>query len=361
MAGIFISYRRSDSDVAAGRLAGDLMEIFGSDAIFRDIDTLQIGEDYTTALDRALDSCAALIAVIGPRWANATDDAGNVRIQAPGDWVRVEIRRALERKIRVIPLLLGTTMPRDSEVPADLKPLLQRQALDISDRVWKQDIELLAQALEKIPGITRRRRIQDGDRSSGSGFMAKHWVQLTLGFGVSALVGLVPYLGRFIPFFTPVLALLPDSVQPIAIPLSAAAMGVVGMVVQWRIIHNQNPGQLTVWFKRTLLGCVVSLVTLAAIEMLGVVRVDVPAVDRTVSFAIGPIDPQKPPCTGLSRADCIKHHLSLEESSVDSYFGEGWANLTKLAIVIVYTGFMSTFGALGVMLAKELRLRFTRD
>lgn len=360
MAGIFISYRRNDSDVAAGRLAGDLMEIFGRDAIFRDIDTLHIGEDYTTALDRALDSCAALIAIIGPRWANVTDDAGKPRLQDSSDWVRAEIRRALERNIRVVPLLLATTMPKESEVPSDLKPLLQRQAQDISDRGWKQDVELLAQALEKIPGITRRRHAK-ADRTSGSGFLARHWVQLTLGFGVSALVGLVPYLGRFIPFFTPVLALLPDSVQPIAIPLSAAAMGVVGMVVQWRIIHNQNPGQMKVWFRGTLLGCVVALVTLAGIEMLGVVRVEVPAVDRTVSFAIGPIHPQKPPCVGLSRADCIKHQLSLEESSIDSYFGEGWVNLTKLAIVIVYTAFMATFGALGVMLAKEMKLRFTRD
>ena len=31
MAGIFISYRRDDSDVAAGRLAHDLAAIFGSD------------------------------------------------------------------------------------------------------------------------------------------------------------------------------------------------------------------------------------------------------------------------------------------------------------------------------------------
>jgi hypothetical protein len=47
-------------------------------------------------------------------------------------------------------------MPREADAPADLKPLLQRQAFELSDRHWKQDIELLAQALDKVPGITKR-------------------------------------------------------------------------------------------------------------------------------------------------------------------------------------------------------------
>jgi hypothetical protein len=36
MPGIFLSYRRDDSDMATGRLTDDLSEEFGSDAIFRD-------------------------------------------------------------------------------------------------------------------------------------------------------------------------------------------------------------------------------------------------------------------------------------------------------------------------------------
>jgi hypothetical protein len=44
-------------------------------------------------------------------------------------------------------------MPR--ELPHKLKPLLERQALELSDRHWKQDLEILARALETIPGIAR--------------------------------------------------------------------------------------------------------------------------------------------------------------------------------------------------------------
>jgi len=85
-----------------------------------------------------------------------TDEAGRHRLENEKDWVRLEISRALTRGIRVIPVLISGSMPRETDIPADLKPLLTRQALELSDRHWRQDLELLAQALEKVPGVTRR-------------------------------------------------------------------------------------------------------------------------------------------------------------------------------------------------------------
>lgn len=162
MAGIFISYRRSDSDVAAGRLADDLSDIFGRNAVFRDIDTLEPGEDYTDVLKRALDSCVALIAVIGPSWSTINDERGRRRLDDPDDWVRREISEALRRGILVVPVALTTVMPSEDEVPPDLQPLLRRQAVQVSDRHWRQDIELLAGSLEKVPGLARRRTLSPG-------------------------------------------------------------------------------------------------------------------------------------------------------------------------------------------------------
>lgn len=156
MAGIFISYRREDNDVAAGRLADDLAEIFGSGAVFRDIGTIEAGENFTEALDRALDSCQVLLAIIGPRWATVTDDEGRLRLGVPGDWVSAEIQRALERGIRVIPILIGATMPRQGQLPPALHPLLQRQAIEISDRHWQRDLAALAEVLGRVPGISRK-------------------------------------------------------------------------------------------------------------------------------------------------------------------------------------------------------------
>jgi hypothetical protein len=365
MAGAFISYRRNDSDVAAGRLADDLMAIFGHDAIFRDIDTLQAGEDYTIALDHALDSCVALIAMIGPRWSNITDDVGRRRLENPADWVRIEIRRALERGIRVIPVLLSAAMPQEADVPADLKPLLQRQALDLSDRHWKQDVELLAQALERVSGFAKR--VPPNDQSGQSlqettlmSFLGKNWMDLVFGFSVSVVAGLMPYFGRFIPAFAPLQVILPDAVQPVAVPLSAAAMGIAAVLIQWQGTQKLKPMQMRSWFYRTLLVCAISLVALAGLETIAVVRIDVPATRQTVSFAIGPAHPGTAPCAGLSRADCIKRQLSLDEARIDSYFGEQWVNATKFVLVIVYTAFMTTFAAIVVMLAQAKKLGFTR-
>lgn len=154
MAGVFISYRRDDTDIAAGRLSDDLSKIFGAGSIFRDIDSLDPGVDYEQALDGALSSCVVLIAVIGSRWLDLTDRAGRRRLEDPQDWVRAEIESALKRGIRVLPVLVsGAAMPREEEVPLGLRPLLKRQALELDDRHWKQDLELLTQTLGKIPGI----------------------------------------------------------------------------------------------------------------------------------------------------------------------------------------------------------------
>jgi hypothetical protein len=151
MSGIFISYRRDDSDIAAGRLADGLSEIFGPKSIFRDVESLELGENYERALNHALDCCAVLLAVIGPKWMTITDENGHSRLEEPQDWVRMEIAAALERQIPVIPVLIsGTQMPREADLPNDLRPLLKHQACEFSDHHWKQDLELLAQALENL-------------------------------------------------------------------------------------------------------------------------------------------------------------------------------------------------------------------
>jgi hypothetical protein len=68
-----------------------------------------------------------LIAVIGQRWLNSSDEEGGRRIDHPEDSVRLEIATALKRNIRVIPVLVdGALMPRSSDLPDDLKLLVRR-------------------------------------------------------------------------------------------------------------------------------------------------------------------------------------------------------------------------------------------
>ncbi len=107
MSGIFISYRREDSIAYAGRLSDRLADRFGEEQIFMDIDTMKVGLDFVEQIEKAVQSCDVLIAVIGKTWVTGQDEAGHRRLDDPEDFIRVEIQAALARNIPVIPLLVG--------------------------------------------------------------------------------------------------------------------------------------------------------------------------------------------------------------------------------------------------------------
>lgn len=158
MAGIFISYRRDDSRHAAGRLGDDLAEVFGSENLFRDVESIAPGVDFEAALGQALKACAVMLVVIGPRWLNIADAQGRRRLDQPGDWIRAEVAEALRRDVRLIPVLLeDTPLPDAAELPEELRPLLRRQTLPLSDGRWRGDLQRLVETLERIPGLERRR------------------------------------------------------------------------------------------------------------------------------------------------------------------------------------------------------------
>jgi hypothetical protein len=89
--------------------------------------------------------------VIGKNWITATDAAGQRRLENPDDYVRVEIATALKRNIRVIPLLVQeASMPSTDELPDDLAPLTRRNAFEIHDTGWSDDIRRLITAIERV-------------------------------------------------------------------------------------------------------------------------------------------------------------------------------------------------------------------
>src|SRR5688572_2423484 len=101
MAGIFFSYRRSDSAGYTGRLMDDLKSQFPDNEVFRDVEAIEAGADFVEAIDAAVKSCSVLLAVIGPRWLSVTDNGGRRRIDDPNDFVRLELASALRRNVRV--------------------------------------------------------------------------------------------------------------------------------------------------------------------------------------------------------------------------------------------------------------------
>ena len=148
---VFINYRRDESAGYAGRIADSFEKYFGEGKIFRDIDSLEPGLDFSEAIERTLESSEVLVAVIGKNWLTATDAAGRRRLENPDDFVRVEIATALKRNMRVIPVLVqGASMPGTDELPEDLAPLTRRNAFELHDSSWGDDIRRLITVIERV-------------------------------------------------------------------------------------------------------------------------------------------------------------------------------------------------------------------
>lgn len=155
MAGIFISYRRADSDGWTGRLRDTLRAHFGK-RVFHDVDNIPDGEIFSDVIDRALQECEVALIIIGPNWANARDEHGR-RLDQEEDWVRTEAAMVLSRKIRVIPVLVGgATLPQASELPEELRSITKRQAREIRSTSWDSDVGLLINQLKQILGQRRK-------------------------------------------------------------------------------------------------------------------------------------------------------------------------------------------------------------
>jgi hypothetical protein len=188
MAGVFISYRREDSPGHAGRIFDRLEARFGADIVFMDVHALDAGVDFAAAIDRAVGSSAALLAIIGPDWLAAADGDGRRRLDDPRDFVRLEIGGALKRGIPVVPVLVDDAdLPAADDLPHDLRPLVGRHAVVLRDSRWDADFDELAQSLERLIKALATRETRRTSPSAGGVFTtARVWGAVA---GLVAIVG----------------------------------------------------------------------------------------------------------------------------------------------------------------------------
>ena len=152
---IFISYRRDETAYAAGWLYDRLADHYGGGQVFKDVDSIELGDDFVEVINGAVGSCDVLLALIGEDWLSITDAHGRRRLDDPHDFVRLEIEAALARNVRVIPILVdGARMPTDEELPDSLDRLARRQALELSPARFDFDtgrlLKVLDETLDKI-------------------------------------------------------------------------------------------------------------------------------------------------------------------------------------------------------------------
>lgn len=149
MSDILINYRSVDARFGAAATYELLSARFGKERLFLDNQTIRPGTSYAAELYRALESIRVLLVLIGPGWlVEDPDQPGRLLIDRDDDWVRREIRRAVERDVHIVPVLLdGSALPNPALLPVDVQPLVLRQAVEIRHHHLGADVSRLADHL----------------------------------------------------------------------------------------------------------------------------------------------------------------------------------------------------------------------
>ena len=221
MTTVFISYRRDDAAAYAGRLYDGLRERYGEDHVFMDVDRIQPGENFAAVIERSVRSADVLLAVIGEQWLAVTNDAGQRRLDDPDDFVRLELKAALETGRRVIPVLVaGADMPAEAALPLPLRRLAGVQAVNISDERWDYDFDRLARSID----------------GAGKPAARRHWAWYAIAAGLAAIVvSIIVFKPQSARLFTPTPALR-------TAPAQLSGEQARAMVIQHNFFHARwNP------------------------------------------------------------------------------------------------------------------------
>jgi hypothetical protein len=154
--GIFISYRREDSTPYARLLKYELSERIPGARVFMDLDSIEPGLEFVDVIQEAVDSCAVLVVLIGRQWATIADEGGRLRIDDPDDNVRFEVQAALQREVRVIPVLVDGAEPlRRHQLPSELHKLARLNALELSYDRYQYDADRLLDFIQRVLATAR--------------------------------------------------------------------------------------------------------------------------------------------------------------------------------------------------------------
>ncbi len=128
--GIFISYRRDDVRQFAADLHVRLKEAFPRKKIFFDVDVPEPGIDIIEKIERELQACNVVVAIIGPQW-----NSGG-RLARPDDFVRRELKLAFDarrhRPLKILPVLVNGGAIVRADLPADLAAIADLEYLELA-------------------------------------------------------------------------------------------------------------------------------------------------------------------------------------------------------------------------------------
>jgi hypothetical protein len=177
-----VNYRVGDCEQLAALMARVLEDRFGGEQVFFASRSIPLGDDFAQAIHDALHRCSVLLAVIGPDWLTATDEAGRPLIERDDDWVRREIRIALNSGVRVIPVLIGgqEEMPHlhAMQLPDDIQDITRKQYVRLHYQNTNLD-DLFSRLAETNPELFTRESLGNAGlqlgyvREKASGFVGR--------------------------------------------------------------------------------------------------------------------------------------------------------------------------------------------
>jgi hypothetical protein len=145
---IFLSYRRADSLVIAGRMAQFLDGIPAIEEVFLDVDSIGVGENFERKIQDTLAKVSHVFVLMGSQWQGPAGASGRARIFDADDIVRQEAGIALRSKVTLVPILVDEArMPRATELPDELQELRKINAFVLRTAHFEEDMDNLLDVL----------------------------------------------------------------------------------------------------------------------------------------------------------------------------------------------------------------------
>jgi hypothetical protein len=144
---LFINYRRADYADFVQHMRTWFMHRYGRENVFMDFDTIPPFARFEEFIREKVRECDALVAVIGPRWAELIRER---KASGRPDYVRVELEEALRHGKVIAPICIKDAhVPPEEETPDILRPIFARNVPSLrSGKDILDDIFGIMDALE---------------------------------------------------------------------------------------------------------------------------------------------------------------------------------------------------------------------
>ncbi len=210
-------------------------------------------------INQQVAECDVMLVMVGRGWLSAASDEGERRLDNPEDFIRLEIKSAIQLDKLVIPVLINKTdMPRASELPTTLKPFARFQA-----------VRAQVGAIRKLPAAARRlrRRALTSSLRPRRGCRGPIVYRILIALGaVVAAACTIAIIGKMSPM-NPAYNL-----SPVTGPTFVGAASVLGLALllhfsPWR--HHEGKPASPEQFKLQAAGALVILGWMLITEVLG--------------------------------------------------------------------------------------------